>query len=442
MTASNKILALAFTLVPAIVATSTTQSCVNSDSFRYFYVDMERSCKNIRINNARREDLCTEAVVSQNCPQACGICCENIEGFTFTRTNGLTGDCAWIAQKEQRKERYCEDTEKTFDGRTVRDGCPVACDFCQTKVAVATISPAPTITLSAAPSGAPSTAPTGKPTTAPSSKPSSSPTESPTRPPSPMPSPFPTSRPTFTPSVSPSRKPSASPSDGPSLKPSQGPSDLPSVVPSQSPSDIPSAVPSLEPSLEPSASPSDKPSLTPSQLPSLIPSASPSDIPSVIPSVAPTGKPSVQPSDQPSNKPTTSIKPSSSPSAAPVGPTPKPTSAPSASPSVSPVACINNGLFDFALVNEDKNVTCAWITKNNVEARRTRYCGNADVAAACRQACGSCVADDDAYTFKMKNYDAKQNCAWLTKNLTKTATRIAEYCSRGTVSAGCADTCA
>jgi len=441
MTALNKILALALALVPAIAAT-TTQTCVNSDSFRYYYDGQERSCRNIRINNARREDACTEAVVSQNCPQACGICCENIEEFTFTRNNGFRGNCALIAEKEQIKNRYCEDTKKIFNGRTVRDGCPVACDFCQTKVAVGTISPAPTITVSAAPSGAPSTAPTGKPTVAPSSKPSSSPTESPTRPPSPMPSPFPTSRPTFTPSVSPSRKPSASPSDGPSLKPSQGPSDFPSAIPSQSPSDIPSAMPSLEPSLKPSEAPSDKPSLTPSMSPSLSPSVSPSDIPSVIPSVAPTGKPSEHPSNQPSNKPTVSIKPSASPSTAPVGPTPKPTSAPSTSPSASPVACINNGSFQFALVNGDKDVTCAWITKNNVEARRTRYCGSADVAAACRQACGSCVADDDAYMFKMKNYDEKQTCSWLTKNPTRAATRIAEYCSRGTVSAGCADTCA
>ncbi len=436
MILNKKTLALALAFIPA---QALAQGCVNSDDFVYFYENKERSCKNIRINENRRQALCPEETVNAACPQTCGQCCEDLDDFTFTRNNGQKADCAWLGEKTVRMEKYCKDIKIGFPTSTkgtVRDGCPVTCDFCFDSIAVATISPAPTATISGAPSGSPSAGPTSSPSMSPSSMPSPTPTEEPTRPPSPMPSPFPTLRPTSAPSDAPSQLPSVSPSDAPSNIPSAQPSDVPSAQPSAQPSAVPSAVPSAQPSAVPSAQPSDVPSAQPSAQPSAVPSASPSAVPSAFPSDVPSQLPSVSPSDQPSNNPTMSIKPSPLPSAAPVASiTDAPTEAP-----VEP--CVNSDTFTFTLVNEGNEVTCGWITKHiNVETRQKNYCDETDIAAACPQACGSCVGDDPLFTFKLKKMGEIRDCSWITKNENRLAHRLT-YCEKKNVAAGCAASCA
>merc|ERR1712086_751602 len=343
----------------------------------------------------------------------------------FETNDAENKTCVWLAlQDESTRGEYCITQAMTANqGRTVRDGCPVACGVCQTEVSAVTGSPtisaAPSKAKSAAPSGNPTSAPSGKPSVAPTGKPSISPTDAPSRPPSPQPSPFPTTRPTFVPSQSPSRKPSQVPSDVPSLKPSQVPSDVPSLKPSQ--------VPSL------------KPSQVPSQLPSGIPSSKPSQVPS----------------DQPSNKPTVSIKPSASPSKKPSDPpNPSPSKKPSSAPSDAVVvvtSCVNTS-YTFPLINDPTVVNgCLWIINNNAKlaTRRANYCSDTVIKTNCAQACGECSTptDSPAFKFKLKNLKNDvaviQKCAWITAN--SKAERLAarmEYCLKPKIKVGCAATCA
>ena len=124
---SKKTLSLAIAFIPV---QAIAQDCLNSDTFTYPFDGKDRTCRNIRFNGARREALCPIAEVSAACPQTCGECCEDVEGYTFTRNNGMEGDCAWLGAKDERKERYCDDLTVVSDGRTVRDGCSKTCDFC------------------------------------------------------------------------------------------------------------------------------------------------------------------------------------------------------------------------------------------------------------------------------------------------------------------------
>lgn len=376
------------------------------------------------MNEARRLLLCKDPSVNAACPQTCGTCCEDSTTYVFERDNGLNATCLWLAEKENRIQKYCvEYALKANNGRTVRDGCPVTCTMCKSEVSsvteVPTVSSKPSAQPNAAPSGKPSSSPTGKPSAAPSAKPSASPTDAPSRPPSPMPSPFPTSRPSFKPSQSPSDVPSTTPSDAPSLQPSQVPSDAPSAAPSDAPSLTPSAAPSSKPSQVPSAGPSSKPS----QVPSL----------------------------QPSNKPTQSIKPSATPSKkpSPAPATGSPVAAPTGAPSGAPVStsCVNTS-YTFPLINDaTETKDCLWIIKNgkSVANRRTNYCSIATIGANCKQACGLCATPTDSPTFifKLKNFPTFVNCAWITKNADPVRTEARkEYCTRANVQAGCAATCA
>jgi len=461
MYASKFLVSLALLVLPAQVVAQ----CQNDEAFRIFDTSppkaKERSCRNIRLQEARRLLLCKDASVNAACPQTCGTCCSDSTTYIFFTNDGENKTCVWLAaQDESTRGEYCITQAMTANqGRTVRDGCPVACGVCQTEVSSVTGSPtisaAPSKAKSAAPSGNPTSAPSGKPSVAPTGKPSISPTDAPSRPPSPQPSPFPTTRPTFVPSQSPSRKPSQVPSDVPSLKPSQVPSDVPSLKPSQVPSDVPSLKPSQVPSLKPSQVPSDVPSQVPSDLPSLKPSQVPSDVPSQLPSGIPSSKPSQVPSDQPSNKPTVSIKPSASPSKKPSDPpNPSPSKKPSSAPSDAVVvvtSCVNTD-YTFPLINDPTAVKdCLWLIENNAKLanRRANYCSDTVIKTNCAQACGECSTptDSPAFKFKLKNLKNDvaviQKCAWITAN--SKADRLAarmEYCLKPKIKVGCAATCA
>mmetsp|Transcript_24352 Transcript_24352/g.36092 ORF Transcript_24352/g.36092 Transcript_24352/m.36092 type:complete len:574 (+) Transcript_24352:152-1873(+) len=112
------------------------KACVNSESFRYLDNNKHRNCRNIRMDSKRREDLCRIDAVNKNCPQTCGSCCQDLDDFFFIRTRNLIGTCKWLNENDRRKGKYCNYTEMSYDGRTIRDGCPVTCNFCFSKIEV------------------------------------------------------------------------------------------------------------------------------------------------------------------------------------------------------------------------------------------------------------------------------------------------------------------
>lgn len=172
---NSKIIALALTLfVDRTIAHEV--NCVNDDDFEFYYDGKNRSCKTIRLNEAHRQATCVYDSVSANCPQSCGKCCEDLPEthYKFIKNSKKVATCAWLGQKQARKDRYCH-------VESIQDACPVACDFCFN-------ADGKEITVS--PSASPTKPPTGNPTvtqtptkmhsTAPSHMPSSSPSGTPT----------------------------------------------------------------------------------------------------------------------------------------------------------------------------------------------------------------------------------------------------------------------
>lgn len=117
-----------------------------------------RSCKNIRIKESRRQRLCQVQEVRDNCPQTCGICCENDSQYVFNRPNSYSVDCSWLTRNKYKQAtritNYCGNTDSN-NGRTVRDGCPVSCGFCKDLVV-----------LTATPTARPTSPPTARPSVA------------------------------------------------------------------------------------------------------------------------------------------------------------------------------------------------------------------------------------------------------------------------------------
>ena len=100
-------------------------SCLNNPDFE---ISLGRGCQWIRNKEERRVEICeSDDVVREECPQTCGLCCENDPDYEFFADNGDVKDCEWIEKKEGRT-RYCP----TFNnGEMVQNMCPVACNFCQ-----------------------------------------------------------------------------------------------------------------------------------------------------------------------------------------------------------------------------------------------------------------------------------------------------------------------
>jgi hypothetical protein len=215
---------LATAFILCLVPVKIIAQCQNDGQYTIFDEGKNRSCKNIRLKEDRRQRLCPVEEVRSMCPQSCGICCADTIGYTFELRNENTQDCDWITRNKVdiRRKDYCvipqEDNFHFQNGRTIRDACPVACDFCFDFVVA---DP-----LTSAPSAGPSASPIRSPSNKPSSSGDSTPSGEPTRPPSPMPSPFPTLRPTNEPSDTPTEVPS----DEPSLAPSASPSDQVSAL--------------------------------------------------------------------------------------------------------------------------------------------------------------------------------------------------------------------
>ena len=171
---SSKIIALALTLLLDKTIAHEV-NCVNDDDFEFYYDGRNRSCKDIRLDEARRQATCVDDAVSAACPQSCGKCCEDLpkSHYTFIKNSEKEASCAWLGQKQARKDRYCH---VEFEGRTIQDACPLACDFCFNEITVSpsaspTEPPTGNPTVSQTPTKMHSTAPSHMPTYSPSSTP-------------------------------------------------------------------------------------------------------------------------------------------------------------------------------------------------------------------------------------------------------------------------------
>ena len=129
-----------------------------------------------------------------------------------------------------------------------------------------------------------------------------------------------------------------------------------------------------------------------------------------------------------------------------------PNAAPSSAPTPTPTAtdtditapsCQNDDDFSFKLTHIWKFVGCSWIiSSHNVDVRRRNYCSDSSIAAACPQACGTCCADLESFTFphnfnfnKAKNSNSNKGgkllkCRWLEKNPSPVLTGL--YCNART----------
>ena len=95
--------------------------------------------------------------------------------------------------------------------------------------------------------------------------------------------------------------------------------------------------------------------------------------------------------------------------------------------------CTDDSSFQFLLDNGQNNkmVTCAWLTENTSKAdiRIKRYCKRGHVAGACLSSCGNCdCADDPLYIFPLSFSGMPVLCSWLEDKPSAMASRRSKYC--------------
>ena len=67
--------------------------------------------------------FCKKNAVEIACPMSCGLCCADDESFSFKAQNGKNRNCAYIAKKSSRIEKYCA-------VGSIKSNCPKTCDYC------------------------------------------------------------------------------------------------------------------------------------------------------------------------------------------------------------------------------------------------------------------------------------------------------------------------
>ncbi len=107
-------------------------ACLNDQDYKYNDEGKLRPCSNIRINETRRQTLCLIAEVVNNCPQTCGVCCEDDPDFEFPLDLlNKSVDCSWITTNENkvdiRRDNYCGMNDRV-GSTSIRNMCPLACD--------------------------------------------------------------------------------------------------------------------------------------------------------------------------------------------------------------------------------------------------------------------------------------------------------------------------
>ena len=228
-------------------------------------------------------------------------------------------------------------------------------DAAYARVALYSLAPTASPTVSAVPSALPIPAPTALPIPAPSALPTTPPSPAPTAlpipapsalpipAPTPLPSPNPTPPPSPLPTISPlpTQVPTSLPTSRPTSAPTSAPTSMPTALPSSMPTAMPTARPTAAPTAVPTALPSSNPtplptiSPIPTPLPTALPTSSPSSTPTASPTSVPTASPTAMPTTTPTATPTTI--PSAAPTPVPTSlPTPLPTAAPTSAPTPAP----------------------------------------------------------------------------------------------------------
>uniref|UniRef100_A0A7S3Q6U8 ShKT domain-containing protein n=1 Tax=Chaetoceros debilis TaxID=122233 RepID=A0A7S3Q6U8_9STRA len=110
-------------------SSSPTGLCKNDDTWNW-YDFPEGNCKWVRNKEKRREKFCGKSIVRENCPQSCGLCCQDDLNYSFV-TAGSTQGCFWVGQLTSRQDAFCNSFQS---GDMVRNACPEACQRCLTLI--------------------------------------------------------------------------------------------------------------------------------------------------------------------------------------------------------------------------------------------------------------------------------------------------------------------
>lgn len=125
-----------FVLISCILHTATSSPCLNNEAYKYS--SSNQTCDWIRWNEGRRQDLCQLEEIRSNCPQSCGLCCDDDPFFEFSDGSSITRNCTWI--EEFSMHEYCD---RRRNNTTVKFRCPLACDICKTEVHIIKDPPPP-----------------------------------------------------------------------------------------------------------------------------------------------------------------------------------------------------------------------------------------------------------------------------------------------------------
>lgn len=108
----------------SVVISNKQEVCLNNPNFHLPW-QTDQNCRWIRWKEDRRLLYCQSEVVRENCPQACGLCCDDDPAFSFKTANVGDVTCEWISINKKkwdvRVENYCDKYLNDID-RTVRDG--------------------------------------------------------------------------------------------------------------------------------------------------------------------------------------------------------------------------------------------------------------------------------------------------------------------------------
>ena len=132
---------------------SPNSSCTNNDAFSFTKNNKTKKCnwisKNSRRMANRRNAVCNQDDVSQNCKLACGLCgnsnsddtpaaspgqgysCEDSSTFEFELDNAKIQGCYWLTKNsskaQQRRNGYCD---RDYSGTLVKEACINSCGNC------------------------------------------------------------------------------------------------------------------------------------------------------------------------------------------------------------------------------------------------------------------------------------------------------------------------
>ena len=110
--------------------TTSDTSCVDNASFSLNENPLH-DCTWIMQNSNRRENHCPIQEVRDNCPIACGLCCEDRADFLFEFPIGNDEDlknCSWLLHNDKTQ------CLSEFNGIKMMYACPKSCNACQDPV--------------------------------------------------------------------------------------------------------------------------------------------------------------------------------------------------------------------------------------------------------------------------------------------------------------------